>query len=91
MAVAGRAAIAQRLVARGWSPETPAAVLLGASSEGAFTWTGLLRDLGSAPLPPGTDLPGTLVVGAVAALGLSVARGSPEVVPDAAGAAGATP
>jgi uroporphyrin-III C-methyltransferase/precorrin-2 dehydrogenase/sirohydrochlorin ferrochelatase len=74
MGVASRGAIAERLVARGWAPETPAAVLLGASSDGAFTWTGTLRELGAAALPPGTDLPGTLVVGAVAALGLANGR-----------------
>lgn len=68
MGVAARRAIADRLIARGWSAETPAAVLLGASSERAFTWTGPLRELGAAPLPPGSELPGTLVVGAVAAL-----------------------
>jgi uroporphyrin-III C-methyltransferase/precorrin-2 dehydrogenase/sirohydrochlorin ferrochelatase len=67
MGVAARAGIAARLLARGWSPATPAAVVLGASSAAAHTWTGTLAGLGAAPLPEG-DLPGTLVVGAVAAL-----------------------
>jgi uroporphyrin-III C-methyltransferase/precorrin-2 dehydrogenase/sirohydrochlorin ferrochelatase len=89
MGVSTRAAIASRLVARGWSPETPAAVLLGASSEDAFTWTGPLRELGSASLPPGTELPGTLVVGEVAALGLS-SRSASHAVSAVAGTAGAT-
>jgi uroporphyrin-III C-methyltransferase/precorrin-2 dehydrogenase/sirohydrochlorin ferrochelatase len=70
MGVASRAAVAARLLARGWSPGTPAAVVLGASKAGASTWRGTLRELGAAPLPPDTDLPGTLVVGAVAALAL---------------------
>ena len=89
MGVGGRAAIAERLVARGWSPETPAAVLLGASSDGAFTWTGPLRDLGAAALPPGTELPGTLVVGAVAALAHTIGREA--ATPHAVAAHGATP
>jgi siroheme synthase len=70
MGLAARAAVAARLLARGWSPATPAAVVLGASTAGAFTWRGTLRELGAAPLAPDTDLPGTLVVGAVAALAL---------------------
>ncbi len=70
MGVAGRGGIAARLLARGWPPETPAAILLGASTEGAVTWTGPLRELGATPLPVDRDLPGTLVVGAVAALAL---------------------
>jgi uroporphyrin-III C-methyltransferase/precorrin-2 dehydrogenase/sirohydrochlorin ferrochelatase len=68
MGVGARAGIAARLLARGWAAETPAAVVLGASSAAAFTWTGTLRELGSAALPQGAELPGTLVVGAVAAL-----------------------
>jgi hypothetical protein len=58
-------------------------VLLGASRAGAFTWRGTLRELGAAALPAGSELPGTLVVGAVAALDLPLARGE-AVSPDAA-------
>ncbi|BDG01171.1 uroporphyrinogen-III C-methyltransferase [Anaeromyxobacter oryzae] len=69
MGVGARAGIAARLRARGWDPATPAAVLLGASSVEAFTWTGTLAELATAPLPGDrAHLPGTLVVGAVAAL-----------------------
>jgi uroporphyrin-III C-methyltransferase/precorrin-2 dehydrogenase/sirohydrochlorin ferrochelatase len=68
MGVGARDAIARRLLARGWSPGTPAAVLLGASTEGSFTWTGKLQELGAVELPSSVELPGTLVVGAVAAL-----------------------
>ncbi|GEJ58093.1 uroporphyrinogen-III C-methyltransferase [Anaeromyxobacter diazotrophicus] len=69
MGVAARAALADRLRARGWSASTPAALLLGASSAEGFTWTGPLSALGEAPIPPErAHLPGTLVVGAVAAL-----------------------
>ena len=68
MGVGERARIAARLRARGWERETPAAILLGASTRGAFAWRGTLAELGDAALPAErADLPGTLVVGAVAA------------------------
>jgi uroporphyrin-III C-methyltransferase/precorrin-2 dehydrogenase/sirohydrochlorin ferrochelatase len=71
MGLAQRAAIAARLLARGWAPGTPAAVLLGASTPDAATWRGALHELGDALLPGDGDLPGILVVGAVAALSLT--------------------
>ncbi len=70
MGMGARADIARRLLSRGWPPETPGAIVLGASSAGASTWTGALRDLGAAAHPE-TDLPGTLVIGAVAGLRLA--------------------
>jgi uroporphyrin-III C-methyltransferase/precorrin-2 dehydrogenase/sirohydrochlorin ferrochelatase len=73
MGLAQREGIAARLKARGWSPDTPAAVALGASSPEASTWRGTLGELAGAPLPgPAGSLPGTLVVGAVAALAFPV-------------------
>jgi uroporphyrin-III C-methyltransferase/precorrin-2 dehydrogenase/sirohydrochlorin ferrochelatase len=85
MGLASRAAIADRLVARGWSPETPAAILLGASTADAAVWTGALRDLGAASLPGDRSLPGTLVVGAVAALSLPLhGAARPHPLPSAA-------
>src|SRR6266542_2157770 len=80
MGLGRRAEIAARLAARGWDPETPAAIVLGASSPSAAVWRGALRELGAAPLPSDrADLPGVLVVGAVAALALNDAasRGAP--------------
>jgi uroporphyrin-III C-methyltransferase/precorrin-2 dehydrogenase/sirohydrochlorin ferrochelatase len=74
MGVAERPRIAARLVARGWDPATPAALVLGASTAAAFTWRGTLGELGSAPVPPDGELPGTLVVGAAASLALSSPR-----------------
>jgi uroporphyrin-III C-methyltransferase/precorrin-2 dehydrogenase/sirohydrochlorin ferrochelatase len=69
MGLAERARIAGRLRARGWAPSTPAAILLGASGDRAHAWRGSLADLGSAALPPEhRELPGILVIGAVAAL-----------------------
>ncbi len=78
MGVAERARIAARLAARGWPAGTPAALVLGASSDAAFAWRGPLSSLGEAPIPPErADLPGTLVIGAVAALELGAER-APE-------------
>jgi uroporphyrin-III C-methyltransferase / precorrin-2 dehydrogenase / sirohydrochlorin ferrochelatase len=71
MALSSRARIAERLCARGWPFDTPAAVLLAASTPSAYTWRGTLGELGNAALPPG-DLPGTIVVGEV--VGLADAR-----------------
>ena len=91
MGLANRGAIAARLLARGWDPETPAAVVLGASTADAATWRGPLRELGVAPLPSPQDLPGVLVVGAVAALalrgdaGLRPGDGTARVGPTALG------
>jgi uroporphyrin-III C-methyltransferase/precorrin-2 dehydrogenase/sirohydrochlorin ferrochelatase len=68
MGLGQRAAIARRLLARGWAAGTPAAIVLGASHAGAHTWRGTLADLPAAALPPDrAHLPGTLVIGAVAA------------------------
>jgi len=75
MGVGERARIASRLLARGWERETPAAIVLGASTPGAFTWSGTLANLRHAALPADrSSLPGTLVIGAVAALQLTSSR-----------------
>ena len=63
MAVAGRSEVASRLVAHGWSPDTPAAIVCGAATSETWTWTGYLAGLGSATPPDG--VPGVLVVGQV--------------------------
>jgi len=68
MGLAARAAVAARLLARGWSPLTPAAVVRGASTADAQTWTGTLGALGTAPLGGESEAPGTIVVGAVVSL-----------------------
>ncbi len=67
MGLHARAALASRLLARGWSPDTPTAVLLAASTADAETWRGTLADLGRALLPDG-DRPGTIAIGDVVAL-----------------------
>lgn len=74
MGLASRAAVAARLLARGWSPLTPAAIVLGAATDSARTWTGTLGALGSAALENEADAPGTIVVGAVVSLAATLGR-----------------
>jgi uroporphyrin-III C-methyltransferase/precorrin-2 dehydrogenase/sirohydrochlorin ferrochelatase len=63
MAVAGRAAVAERLMAHGWSAETPAAIVCGASTRESWSWTGRLNEFEQVEIPDG--LAGVLVVGDV--------------------------
>ena len=63
MGVGARADLASRLMAHGWSAETPAAVVCGASTPDAWTWTGRLADMGTAAAPQGAA--GVLVIGEV--------------------------
>jgi uroporphyrin-III C-methyltransferase/precorrin-2 dehydrogenase/sirohydrochlorin ferrochelatase len=83
MALASRAAVAARLLARGWPPLTPAAVVRGASTSDEDTWTGTLAALPMAELAGDSDAPGTIVVGAVVSLAAILGRA------EAAGAAAA--
>lgn len=81
MGLAARRAIAARLLARGWSSDTPAAILVSASNPDAAAWTGTLDALGDVRLPDASmDLPGTLVVGEVVSLAATLSG----VVPEAA-------
>jgi uroporphyrin-III C-methyltransferase / precorrin-2 dehydrogenase / sirohydrochlorin ferrochelatase len=69
MGVAGRAALANRLMARGWAPSTPTALLLAASTPRAHRWVGVLEALGSAPIPAElADAAGTVCIGEVVRL-----------------------
>lgn len=67
MGMARRACLAEWLVARGWRPSTPAAIILGASTPRASGWIGELANLGSARVDAG-ELPGTIVIGEVVSL-----------------------
>ncbi len=74
MGLAARASLAQGLVARGWSPAHPAAVVLGAHTPRQWSWTGTLGALASVELPDDrADLPGIVVLGDVAHLGPRIA------------------
>ena len=63
MGVGARAELAAKLVAHGWAPGTPAAIVCAASTPESWTWTGPLSEMGAASPPPG--LAGVLVVGEV--------------------------
>jgi uroporphyrin-III C-methyltransferase/precorrin-2 dehydrogenase/sirohydrochlorin ferrochelatase len=84
MGLANRAAIAQELRAAGWEAHTPAALVLGASRPGSNEWYGTLDALGADVLPIDGDLPGIIVVGAVAGLAgiLRTQDGQPELAAD---------
>ena len=89
MGLGSRARIAAALAARGWAARTPCAVLLGASTPEAFTWTGALGDLGETSLPA-SDAPGILVIGEVVSLAAAlsaVAETSAPAVAESRGAA----
>jgi uroporphyrin-III C-methyltransferase/precorrin-2 dehydrogenase/sirohydrochlorin ferrochelatase len=64
MGLSTRAAVADFLRSKGWPANTPAAILLGASTDDSFVWAGALDGLGNAPVPD-DDAPGTLVIGEV--------------------------
>ena len=66
MGLRTRAAIAAKLIARGWPPSTPAAIVYGASHPDSRTWIGELAALGDASFE--TELPAVLVIGEVVAL-----------------------
>jgi len=63
MAVAGRAAVAERLMAHGWAAETPAAIVCGASTPDSWSWTGRLNEFEQVEIPDGVA--GVLIVGDV--------------------------
>jgi uroporphyrin-III C-methyltransferase / precorrin-2 dehydrogenase / sirohydrochlorin ferrochelatase len=66
MGVRTRGELAARLVARGWSAETPAAIVLGASHDGSSRWLGTVGTLADATIA--TELAGIIVIGAVVEL-----------------------
>jgi len=68
MGIANRAAIVNELRAAGWASQTPAAVLFGASHPDAEQWHGTLESLAVRDAVDDNELPGIIVVGAVAAL-----------------------
>jgi uroporphyrin-III C-methyltransferase len=70
MGLARSAAIACRLIDRGWSRGTPAAVVLDATRPGQQVWRGTLDALASDAATLDSGGAGTIIVGAVAALGL---------------------
>ena len=57
--------IAAALVARGWRPATPAAILLAASRDDAEAWTGTIASLAARQGTHDPERPGMIVVGDV--------------------------
>ena len=57
------------MIGRGWSRTTPAAIVRGASTAGAETWSGTLADLARGVEESGGDRPGTIVIGEVVRVG----------------------
>ncbi len=70
MGVGSRGDLAARLMAHGWRPGTPAAIVCAASTPQAWTWTGPLSELGTATPP--ADLAGVLIVGDVVEIRLAL-------------------
>src|SRR5256885_886936 len=65
MGLARSAALAGRLLERGWVSQTPAAVIVDASSAGQQVWRGTLGDLAAGAPDVAASAPGTIVVGEV--------------------------
>jgi len=86
MGLAHRAAIASRLLARGWTRATPAAIVWAASRAEGSTWRGTLAELAAAvPSAESADAPGTIVVGAVVSLAEALAPAASHPVTAAGG------
>lgn len=92
MGFAVRADIARRLLARGFVPNTPAALIVGATTADARSWRGTLADLAAGPLHFHLEVegdsdrsdgrasegaPGLIVIGEVVALAEILGRESP--------------
>ena len=86
MGLAHRASIASRLLARGWTRATPAAIVWAASRAEGSTWRGTLAELAAAtPSTESADSPGTIVVGAVVSLAEALAPAASHPVTAAGG------
>ena len=73
MSVRSRATLADRLIERGWPPDTASALVVGAATSQMWVWKGQLDELAGVTLPAGSaDAPGTIVIGAVAALPIAL-------------------
>jgi uroporphyrin-III C-methyltransferase len=72
MGLRTRTEIAARLIARGWSTTTPAAIVVGASHEGTARWIGTLATIGEAMID--SELAGVIVIGGVVALATQIAN-----------------
>jgi uroporphyrin-III C-methyltransferase / precorrin-2 dehydrogenase / sirohydrochlorin ferrochelatase len=82
MGLRQRARVAERLIARGWDRETPAAIVVGAATPQAWRWTGTLAALGGAEIPPASSTAaGLLVIGQVVSLAAALDLEAGETSP----------
>ncbi|MFL5306944.1 MAG: uroporphyrinogen-III C-methyltransferase [Polyangia bacterium] len=82
MGLGQRARIAARLMARGWSGGTPAALVVGAATPQSARWVGTLDGLGTATVPAASaGAAGMLVIGAVVGLAAELAVDLSETPP----------
>lgn len=80
MAVGSRDRLARRMMANGWPADTPAAMILGAATPCMWTWRGQLSGLVDAIVPAASaGAPGTIVIGAVAALAIESVAAAPKL------------
>lgn len=92
MGLGQRARIGERLIARGWRAETPAAVVVGAATPAAWRWVGPLSALGGVEVPAAVaEAPGLLVIGEVVSLADALRVATPDVVSSVPAASAATP
>ena len=79
MGLGTRDAIAHAFITHGWSPQTRAAIICGASTREEWIWAGTLAELGT-PEPP-DGVAGVLVIGEVVSIGeaMAAAKAGPAV------------
>jgi len=80
MGVARRAALAGRLIGRGWAAGTPAAIVVDASKPTQAVWSGTLGGLAAPPAGIDTHGPGTIVIGEVVSLAVAADKEEPLAV-----------
>ena len=73
MGLAAAGEISALLIERGWSGTTPAAIVRGASTVDAETWSGTLVNLAAGVEESDGDRPGTIVIGEVVRVGALLA------------------
>jgi uroporphyrin-III C-methyltransferase/precorrin-2 dehydrogenase/sirohydrochlorin ferrochelatase len=78
MGLGQRARIADRLLARGWAADMPAAVIVGAATPLSWTWMGTIAGLGAVEVPAASSgNPGLLLVGDVVSVAAELAAQLP--------------
>ncbi len=83
MGLRTRRELAARLVARGWSAETPAAIVLAASQPNETRYVGTLATLGDLAEHQDAESPGVIVIGEVVRLADAIGRRE-VILPEAA-------